>query len=203
MSAEPGRKAPYSEDLRWRVVWQRIGMDLSFREIASNLCLSLGTVYNHFKRFKETGDVSATASNRVSTRVLSEHEELIIVGLLFDNPAIYLSEVCQKIVTLAGIEVSPATVCRVIHRNGFTRKKIQLVALQRSVEHRGRFFAEIQFYQVNQFVWLDETGSDRRDQMRKFGYSSKGRISSLPSITTSWEKNLSNCSYVNKGVSCL
>ena len=35
MSAEPGRKAPYSADLRWRVVWQRI--ELTFREIANNL----------------------------------------------------------------------------------------------------------------------------------------------------------------------
>jgi hypothetical protein len=49
MSAEPGRKAPYSEDIRWRVVWQRIGMELTFREISKNLCLALGTAHNHFK----------------------------------------------------------------------------------------------------------------------------------------------------------
>ena len=36
-SAEPGRKAPYSTDLRWRVVWQRAGMQLPFRDIARNL----------------------------------------------------------------------------------------------------------------------------------------------------------------------
>ena len=34
--------------------------------------------------------------------------------------------------------------------------------------------AEIQFYDVHQFVWVDETGSDRRDQAGKFGYSLKG-----------------------------
>ena len=174
MSAEPGRKAPYSRDLRWRVVWQRIGMELSFRKISINLCLSLGTVHNHFKRFQQTGEVAPTVSNRESTRALSEHDELVIVGLLLDDPSMYLNEVCQKIVTLTGIEVSPATVCRVIHRNGFTHKKIQQVALQRSVEHRGRFFAEVQFYGVHQFVWVDETGSDRRDQIRKFRYALKG-----------------------------
>ena len=47
-------------------------------------------------------------------------------------------------------------------------------AKQRSLEQRGRFLAEIQFYNVQQFVWLDETGSDRRDHMRKFGYSLVG-----------------------------
>ena len=172
MSAEPGRKAPYSNDLRWRVVWQRVGMEHTFREIANNLCLSLGTVHNHFKRFQTTGEVAPTVCNRDSTRMLSPHDELIIVGLLLDDPSMYLSEVCQKISTLAGLEVSPATICRVIHRNGFTRKKLQQTALQRSVEYRGQFFAEVQFYDVKQFVWMDETGSD--DRNRRFGYSLRG-----------------------------
>ena len=175
MSAEPGRKAPYSSDLRWRVVWQRIGMELSFREIADNLCLSLGTVHNYFKRFQLTGEVApAKVSSRESTRVLSEHDELTIVGLLLDDPSMYLSEMCQKIVMLTSIEVSPATICRIIHRNGFTRKTLHHVALQRSVECRGKFFAEVQFYDVHQFVWVDETGSDRKNRMRKFGYALRG-----------------------------
>lgn len=174
MSAEPGRKAPYSKDLRWRVVWQRIGMELSYREISKNLCLSLGTVHNHFKLFEHTGEVAAKTSNREATRTLSEYDELTVVGLLLDDPSMYLSEVCQKIAALTGIVVSPATICRVIHRNGFTRKKIRRVALQQSVEYRGRFFAEVQFYDVHQFVWVDETGSDRRDHMRRFGYSLRG-----------------------------
>ena len=174
MSAEPGRKAPYSSDIRWRVVWQRIGMELTFREIAENLCLSLGTVHNHFKRFQMTGEV-ATVYDREGTRLLSEHNELIIVGLLLDDdPSMYLGEVCQKVVALTGVEVSPATICRVIHRNGFTRKKLQQGALQRFVEHRGRFFAEVQFYDVHQFVFVDETGSDRKDQIQKFGYGLRG-----------------------------
>ena len=55
-SAEPGRKAPYSVDLRWRIVWQRIGMDFEFRKIANNLNVSLGTVHNIYKQFSLTGD---------------------------------------------------------------------------------------------------------------------------------------------------
>ena len=71
MSAEPGRKAPYSSDITWRVVWQRIGMELTFREIAENLCLSLGTVHNHFKQFQMTGEVAPTVSDREGTRLLN------------------------------------------------------------------------------------------------------------------------------------
>ena len=40
-SAEPGRKASYSSDLRWTIIWQRYGMELSFRKVAGNLSISL------------------------------------------------------------------------------------------------------------------------------------------------------------------
>ena len=45
---------------------------------------------------------------------------------------------------------------------------------QQSVEQRGKFISEVQFFHVNQFVWLDESGCNRRDQIRKFGYSLRG-----------------------------
>ena len=44
-------------------------------------------------------------------------------------------------------------------------KKIQQVA---------KFMADMQFFHTDQIVWLDETGSDRRDQIRKYEYSLRG-----------------------------
>ena len=38
-SAEPARITAYSPDIGWRVVWQRIGMGLTFKEIA--ICLQI------------------------------------------------------------------------------------------------------------------------------------------------------------------
>ena len=57
-SAEPGRKAAYSRDIGWRVVWQKVGMGLTFREIASRLQIATGTAHHIFERFQDTGDVS-------------------------------------------------------------------------------------------------------------------------------------------------
>ena len=45
MSAEPGRKAPYSIDLRHRMIWQKIGMGLTFRGVARNLNVAVGIRY--------------------------------------------------------------------------------------------------------------------------------------------------------------
>ena len=62
-SAEPGRKAPYSNDLRWRIVWQWFGMGLSLRKIAENLNVALGTTYNICKLFEDTGSICASIHN--------------------------------------------------------------------------------------------------------------------------------------------
>ena len=149
-------------------------MQLSFRTIATNLSIFVGTVYNICKLFEATGEVDFTATSREETRSLNGHEELVLIGPLFDNQSLYFSAICQKVIDLIGIEVSLSTVCRIIHRHGLTRKKVQQVALQRSVEFREKLLAEAQLYNKEQLVWIDETGCDRRDQVRKFGYVLKG-----------------------------
>ena len=175
MSCEPGRKSAYSSDLRYRMVWQRIAMELSVRKVAHNLSVSVGTVYNTCKLFEHTGSVDRQCKpNRVNTRKLSHYDELVILGLLLDDPGLYLGEVCCKVFSITGIKVSSSTICHILHRHGFTRKKIQQVALQRSSVHRADFMAEIQIFNVEQLVWLDETGSDNRDHVRKMGYAMRG-----------------------------
>ena len=46
------RKAPYASDLSWRIVWQRIGMEHSYRIIVANLSIGLRTVYNALKHWR-------------------------------------------------------------------------------------------------------------------------------------------------------
>ena len=57
MSAEPNRRTPYSTDLRWRIVWQRLAKGLTFQNIAQNLSISAATASNIFKLFQATGEV--------------------------------------------------------------------------------------------------------------------------------------------------
>ena len=114
-SAEPGRKAPYAADLRWRMIWQRIGMELSYRSIAANLNVALGTVYHINRLFIETGDVIAkTAPRREHLKSLSHSDELFIMGLIIDSPSKYLSELCSAIEDVCGKRVSPSTVCKIM-----------------------------------------------------------------------------------------
>ena len=59
MSADPSRTKAYSFDLRWRVVWQRIAMELSYRDVANRFYITVGTAYNTFQLFQRTGSVDA------------------------------------------------------------------------------------------------------------------------------------------------
>lgn len=175
-SAEPIRRSAYSSDIALRVVWMRLGMGLSYRNIARRLQIGLGSAHRLHKRFIRTGDFSTRGvrSDRPERRSLDEHHELYILGLLMDNPGLYLREICSKVYNITRIRVSEATVCRLLQRHGYTRKKIRQIARQRSEALRGIFMASTFHYPREFFVWLDETGSDCRNQIRTFGYSPRG-----------------------------
>lgn len=175
-SAEPGRKAAYSPDIHWRVIWQRLGMGLSFRDIADNLNIATSTAFAAFKRFEETGEVSGTKQPpRDSLRKLNTRDKLFIVGLVLANPSMYLQEIRQEVEDVLRTQVSVPTICRVLARHGFTRKKIQQVAKQRSTNLRAAFAAQIMHcFHRNMLVWVDETGCDRRSHIRRCGYAFRG-----------------------------
>jgi len=48
------------------------------------------------------------------------------------------------------------------------------IALQRSDTLRAQFMATISIYDSSMFVWLDESGHDRRNTIRKQAYSFRG-----------------------------
>jgi len=173
-SCEPMRRAPYASDLKWRIVWQRIGMEHSYRSIAAKLNVGLGTVYNTLKRFRNTGDVIRAQSSSSRAAIMNHWTEMSIIQIVIEHPGYYLQETCQAIEQLCGQRVSPATVCRVIRRHGFTRKKLNHTAKQRSAKYRGEYLAEIQMYNRDSFVFIDETGFNSKDHTRRFGYAMRG-----------------------------
>ena len=169
-SAEPCRTTAYSSDIRWRIIWLRFGSEQSIRSIARRLQVGVGTVHRILRRFEATGDVQPTGRS-ARDRKLDHLHELHIIGLIAENPGVYLDEICRVIFEATNVSVSSSTICRVLRRNGFSRKKIVQSAKQRSSYFRGNFMAEVILYPREFFVWMDETGADKRDQIRKFGYS--------------------------------
>ena len=180
-------------------MWQKLSMDLPFRTIATNLNISVGTAFNIFEIFKNTGEVSAKAPRkREELRKLDSHHEGYIIGLILDSPTLHLSEIVAKVYEITGVLSSVPTICKLLASHGLTRKKIRRIALQRNVGFRGAFMADMTQYTRDMLVWIDETGSDVRDMLRRYGYAIRGhkaevqqlflrgkRITSIAAISSS------------------
>lgn len=145
-------------------------MEQSFRDIARSLNISVGTAFNIFKIFKETGDVDPK-KREFSGNIVTDRIATMILAIIFEK-----KELTQNIFDYTSARISPAIVCNVMDKYGLTRKKIQHFAMQRSARHRGAYIAEISMYKSNMLVFADKTGKDGRDCLRRFGYALNGQV---------------------------
>ena len=202
----------YSEDLRWRAVWLHIVSGMSYTEIANVLFMSEKSVQRYLQLFHATGSITPAHQSRGPAKILCEFEVFTILQTLIQKPTLYLHEVQERLFQVTGIWVHVSTICRTIKEQGFTRKKLQTITLQQSEEKRIQYMAEIAMFSADMLIWIDETGSDRRNSIRRYGYSLRGnparvcqlrvggkRISAIPELkmftllTSRWmEKNLNS-----------
>ncbi len=165
---------PYAIDLRWRIIWLHIAHKNTPSEISHLMCISERSVWRYIALFQETGDVKPKSYHHGPHRLLGDFEQLTLLRLIIQYPGIYLCELQEKLVENFGVRVGVATICRTLKFMGCTRQVLRHVAIQRSDSLRAKFMAKICMYDPSMFVWTDESGCDRRNSARKFGYSLRG-----------------------------
>ena len=107
-----------------------VGMKAS--EVASLLQVCSITVYRYAERFHLTGEVRKHMKRNGPYPIMNESHELLLVELLLTKPAIYLWELQHELYTTTVIVIHLPTICRAVRKLGFTRQKIQHIALQQS-----------------------------------------------------------------------
>ena len=125
------------------------------------------------KSFDVTGNISPKESRHGSSCKLSEFEELTVLQTLLTSPGTFLHKVQSELFE-TGTWIDCSTIWRCVHRWGMSRQKMTNVALQRSDVKRTEFIAKMMQFNTDMFVFVNETGSDRRNSFRKFGYGLKG-----------------------------
>ena len=90
------------------------------------------------------------------------------------SPDLHLKEVVDKVQEITVVSVDISTICHLLAQHGLTRKKLQHVALQRTMELRSSFMASVYTFPTEMFVWIDDSGSDCKDQLRRYGYALRG-----------------------------
>jgi len=128
-SYEPKRATAYSEDLRWRMVWQREGLGMKCTDVAVNLGVDHTTVSRTVSLFRSTGGVQKKSYPRDKAfTVLSPALESTIVHLVLVlmRPGIYLREIQTELADQTGVDLSltGTTIWRFLHRTGFTRQRL-------------------------------------------------------------------------------
>ena len=161
----------YSTDLRWRAVWLVILRDMSFTDVGQLLFISERSVRRYVHLFYTKGDLEPTKQKHGPQLLLSDFEQTLLIQYIVDKPSIYLSELQAKLCDVTGTIVHESTICRTIHRLGFTRKKIEHIAFQRSDDLRAQFMSSVSIYDPNSLIWVDESGFRQRNSIRNYGSS--------------------------------
>ena len=74
-----------------------------------------------------------------------------------------------------GRMVDTSTICRTVHCLGMTRQRIKHISLKQSKAKRAEFQAEMSVFDASMLLWIDKTGFNRRNGIRKYGYGIRGQ----------------------------
>lgn len=175
-SCETKRCRAYSDDIRWRIVYQSEGLGLTYRQVAANLCVDVSTVSRVVRIFEQTGCVSKKVYDSSNLpRKLTEPVKLIILQVVLQRVGITLAEIRKEVNDTCGVDLSESAICQFLHTHKFSRQRIKVVAAQRDDFLRHTYASEVCLYKAHMFIFMDETGTDRRDKLRKYGYSMRGK----------------------------
>ena len=73
------------------------------------------------------------------------------------------------------LNVSTSAICRFLLARGFTQQKLQITASQQDVALQQQFVMDVSIYSHERLIFIDETGADRRNKLRKYGYCIRGK----------------------------
>ena len=127
--------------------------------------------------FKSTGSVQKRPYPKDArpNKKLTKTVQLTILHEVLQQPDIYLRELQTEVFILTGVCVSVSSLCTFLQKSNFTRQKMQIVAKQQDKELHEQFAIDVSLYQPHMLVFMDETGSDCRDSMRKYEYGLRGK----------------------------
>ncbi len=111
----------YSTDLRVRVIGA-ISDGLSRRQAAARFGIGVSTAVTWYRRFCETGEVTARKQGQPGGSKLDAHEAFIL-ALVKERPDTSLAEIVAHLAEKRAVSASPATVWYFFEHRGISFKK--------------------------------------------------------------------------------
>ena len=118
--------APFSEELRWRVIWFTEYLGFSKEETEFYLGVSGSTINRYLQQFRTFGNVScATLGRPYGTISFTPREELTVMETILGQPDASLAEVAAAIYLDTGSTYAYSGIHYYLQRNGVTRKRVR------------------------------------------------------------------------------
>ncbi|WP_138503704.1 helix-turn-helix domain-containing protein [Nostoc sp. PA-18-2419] len=115
--------APYSTDLRQRVIDAYEAQQGSQRQLAKRFKVSLSFIKRLIRRYRDTGQVTPLPHGGGAIAKIRTSNLPVVEQLVDRQPDAILEELCSSFAAKSGIEVSVATMHRAVQRLNLTTKK--------------------------------------------------------------------------------
>ncbi len=103
--------AAYSDDLRWRMVWQCEGLGYSMTQVAKNLGVDKATVSRTVNLFNATGSLAKKMyPKHKAFRLLTIPAQMLVLNLVVERPGTFLREIQKELVDVLQLEVDISTI---------------------------------------------------------------------------------------------
>ncbi len=106
-------------------------------------------------------------------KITVEIEEAVEYILAY-HPYLYQDEISDFIDECFHVRLHQTTISKLLKRLEITQKRLKVEAAQRNQVLRRNWHFDLMSYTADQFVFVDESGSDERTGDRVYGYSRKG-----------------------------
>ena len=148
---------------------------MSYQRIANTLYVHVSTVRRIVSRYNSFSDVTPTRYRPGPSRLLGQPDVYnVILEALLDRSNMYLHEIRELLFEKTGIQASITTIYRTLRRLGLTRKRLRRICMRQNDIRRREFMEEMSYIDPSMILWLDETGSDKRNARRTHGYHIRG-----------------------------
>lgn len=115
--------APYSIDLRQRIINAYEAREGSQRQIAERFQVSLSFVKRLIRRYRETGALKPKCHGGGAIAIIKQSELKQIEQLVKEQPDALLRELCERWEVRKGVKVSISTMHRRLEKLKLTTKK--------------------------------------------------------------------------------
>lgn len=114
--------APYSLDLRQRIIATYEVGNTSIREVAKQFQVATKTVQTLLKQYRKTGELNHKPLGSQIKSPLEAHREKIL-EIVSEHPDWALWQYCEEVAEQTGVSVTTGSMCRFFQRHNITLKK--------------------------------------------------------------------------------